>query len=112
MKTTLLSLLFTVMGIFFTQAQQLTPPIQNYTSLEYSAASQNWDLAIDSTGIIYAANNDGLLIYDGQQWELNKLRSGSIIRSVLVHEDKIFTALTKNLGIGKEAIRELWNTPL
>lgn len=98
MKTIILGAFLTVVGILVSQAQQLTPPIKNYTSLEYSAASQNWDLAIDSTGIIYAANNDGLLVYDGQQWELNKLRSGSIIRSVIAHSGKIFTGSYKEFG--------------
>lgn len=98
-KKIILSTFLAVIGICRSSlAQQLTPPIHNYTSLQYSAASQNWDVAIDSIGIIYAANNDGLLIYDGQQWELNKLRSGSIIRSVLPHKGRIYTGSYKEFG--------------
>lgn len=99
MKTIILSTFFAVIGISESAlGQQLRPPIENYTSLQYSAASQNWGMAMDTTGIIYAANNDGLLIYDGQQWELNKLRSGSIIRSVLPHKGRIYTGSYKEFG--------------
>ena len=63
-------------------AQELLPPIQNYKPALYNAASQNWDIAVDDRGVIFAANNQGLLEFDGLSWELHKLESGSIIRSV------------------------------
>ena len=82
----------------FTTAQQLSPPIHNYSSFNYKAASQNWDIALDEKGIIYAANNQGLLCFDGQRWELFPLASGSVIRSVLPHEGKVFTGSYREFG--------------
>lgn len=79
-------------------SQELTPPIQNFTSAQYGAASQNWDLIIDSQGIIYAANNEGLLSFDGQKWELHTLPLGSIIRSVYAYEGRIYTGSYQEFG--------------
>ena len=31
-------------------SQQLTPPIHNYSSTAYEAASQNWDIDVDEEG--------------------------------------------------------------
>ncbi len=83
-------------------SQQLTPPIHNYSSTTYNAASQNWDIDVNEEGIIYVANNQGLLSYDGQSWELLPLPNGSIIRSVFVYEDKIFTGSYKEFGYWKK----------
>ena len=82
----------------FAFSQELTPPIQNFSSAHYNAASQNWDLTIDSKGIIYAANNEGLLTYDGQKWELHTLPLGSIIRSVYAYKGKIYTGSYQEFG--------------
>ncbi|WP_372917807.1 LuxR C-terminal-related transcriptional regulator [Salegentibacter sp.] len=79
-------------------SQQLTPPIQNYSSRDYEAASQNWDIDIDEQGIIYVANNQGLLSYDGQRWKLHSLKTGSIIRSVYTRQDRIYTGSYKEFG--------------
>ena len=83
-------------------SQQLTPPIHNYSSTSYNAASQNWDIDVNEEGVIYVANNQGLLSYDGQSWELLPLPNGSIIRSVFVYEDKIFTGSYKEFGYWKK----------
>jgi len=101
---------FQCFGLF---SQQLTPPIQNYSSTVYNAASQNWDIDVDENGVIYSANNQGLLSYDGQSWELFPLPNGSIIRSVFVYEDKIFTGSYKEFGYWKrDKTGELFYTSL
>lgn len=83
-------------------AQQLNPPIQNYSSIDYDAASQNWDVSINDAGIIYVANNRGLLVYNGQTWKLYSLNSGAIIRSVYTYKDKIFTGSYREFGYWKQ----------
>ncbi|MDT0643086.1 histidine kinase [Zunongwangia sp. F363] len=79
-------------------AQGLNPPIQNFSAVDYDAASQNWDIAIDKDGIIYSANNQGLLSYDGQRWELFPLETGATIRSVYPYKGKIFTGSYREFG--------------
>ncbi|WP_300437464.1 LuxR C-terminal-related transcriptional regulator [Christiangramia sp.] len=81
-----------------TYSQELVPPIQNYSPAEYSAASQNWDIALDERGVVYIANNQGLLVYDGLSWELFPLESQSIIRSVYPHKGRVYTGSYKEFG--------------
>lgn len=79
-------------------SQQLIPPIQNYSTVDYDAASQNWDVGINEEGIIYFANNQGLLSYDGQRWDLYPLQTGSIIRSVYPYKDRVYTGSYREFG--------------
>ncbi len=90
-----------VFGLLSGTSQELSPPIHNYSSLVYKAASQNWDIALDKQGIVYAANHEGLLTFDGQRWELFPLYSRSIIRSVLPLGDRIYTGAYKEFGYWK-----------
>lgn len=81
-----------------TYSQELVPPIQSYSPADYSAASQNWDIALDDRGVIYTANNQGLLVFDGLSWELFPLDSQSIIRSVYPYKDRIYTGSYQEFG--------------
>ena len=81
-----------------TYSQELVPPIQNYSPSEYLAASQNWDIALDKRGVVYVANNQGLLVFDGISWELFALDSQSIIRSVYPYKNRIYTGSYKEFG--------------
>ena len=38
---------------------------QRYTAKQYEASPQNWGVAQDRRGIMYFANTDGLLEFDG-----------------------------------------------
>ena len=75
------------------------PYLKNYTKQEYQAASQNWSVAQDAHGVMYFANNIGLLEFDGITWTLYPAPNGSIIRAVAVDgENRIFTAGYRELG--------------
>lgn len=114
MKKLSFNLLIIIIFFFFPiTAQELSPPIQNFSSLRYKAASQNWDISLDDKGIIYAANNQGLLSFDGQRWELFPLESGSIIRSVYPHDGRIYTGAYREFGYWeKDAKGEMCYTSL
>lgn len=76
------------------------PEIKNYSKSEYNAATQNWDIAQDSKGFMYFANNDGVLRFDGSQW--NSIDPGIPlpVRSVFIDsKDRIFVGLIDNFGI-------------
>ncbi|MHA6279621.1 helix-turn-helix and ligand-binding sensor domain-containing protein [Salinimicrobium sp. CAU 1759] len=87
-----------ILPIFSATAQKLSPPIQNFSSIQYKGGSQNWDIDLNEEGIIYAANTQGLLSFDGQRWELFPLESGSIIRSVYPHGDRIYIGSYREFG--------------
>lgn len=58
----------------------------NYTKEKYAAGAQNWDIKQDEDGILYFANNEGLLIYDGSFWKLYPLPNKTIVRSLEIGE--------------------------
>lgn len=60
------------------------PDVINYPKKVYGAGLQTWDICQDSRGIIYMANNEGLLSFDGQYWNLNPLPNRTIVRSVAI----------------------------
>lgn len=91
-------LVFTFFFVLFGNAQKVLPPITNYKIFDYKAASQNWGITVGSDGAVYIANNRGLLYYNGEEWVLNKLPNGTIIRSVQAVGDKIYTGSYEEFG--------------
>lgn len=45
------------------------PEVINYAKQTYNAGTQNWKICQDSRGILYFANNEGLLSFDGSFWK-------------------------------------------
>ncbi len=65
-----------------------TPPIRNFSKKNYRAGTQTWDMAQDERGVMYFANNQGLLEFDGNNWRLFPLANNTIVRSVCIGKDK------------------------
>ncbi len=63
------------------------PDVINYTKQSYNAGLQNWDFQQDKNGVIYIANNEGLLTFDGRYWNLYPLPNKTNVRSVQVGTD-------------------------
>ncbi|MEL7146581.1 MAG: triple tyrosine motif-containing protein, partial [Bacteroidota bacterium] len=78
-------------------AQEL-PPIQNYASIDYKAQNQNWAISQGENRLIYLANNSGLLEFDGARWSLYPSPNETIMRSVSVIDDKIYTGCYMEFG--------------
>ncbi len=78
--------------------QNLLPPIYNYSLSEYKGASKNWDVSVNENGELFAANNQGLLHFNGEQWTLNKLPNNTIIRSVECIGDRVYTGSYEEFG--------------
>jgi ligand-binding sensor domain-containing protein len=81
----LLYILISPVFSFAQLSQQLgLPKILHYDRSDYNAYNQNWDIAQDEQGILYFANSKGLLTYNGNQWQINELPLGQVVRSVAV----------------------------
>jgi DNA-binding CsgD family transcriptional regulator len=83
--TRFLLLFSTILVSISGQAQSLLsgfPFVRNFHPVEYQAGIQNWDISQDKRGLLYIANNFGLLEYDGNRWELSRVRNGTKVRSV------------------------------
>lgn len=89
-----------LLAVFITQFinAQYSHFIHNYTMYDYKASNQNWDIAKSKDGRLYAANNDGLLEFDGLNWNIWKMPNKTIIRSLLVYQDKIFVGSYEEFG--------------
>jgi DNA-binding CsgD family transcriptional regulator len=73
--------------------------IQNYDKKTYKAGLQNWDFKQAKNGILYVANNEGLLSFDGKYWNINSLPNKTIVRSLEIGTDnKIYVGGQDELG--------------
>lgn len=81
----LLVFLFIQVSIF---AQDIGLPFSKYySSQEYQVGIQNYAITQSTKGLIYIANNYGLLEYDGTTWRRYALPSGTKLRHVQLDED-------------------------
>lgn len=74
--------LLAVHGLLYAQSGA-----QYFGRAEYKAGAQNWGIQQDASGIMYIANNEGLLTYDGASWQLYPLPNHTILRSIALHPD-------------------------
>ncbi|MDZ4749454.1 MAG: triple tyrosine motif-containing protein [Saprospiraceae bacterium] len=75
------------------------PPMWNFSNKTYKAGTQNWDADQDSRGVMFWANNEGLLRYDGTNWVCLPVANHTIVRSVAIDSsDKIYVGAQGELG--------------
>lgn len=86
-----------MLAVFTAMSQEL-PPIDLYTSKEYGGENQNWSISQAGNKYIYVANNKGLLEFNGAKWQLYPSENESILRSVNVVGDKIYTGCYMDFG--------------
>lgn len=98
MKTKLLFILFLL--VTYSYSQEL-PPISKYDSNTYGAGNQNWMISQDKNNFIFFANNEGLLEFNGSSWTLYPSPNETIIRSVKVIDNKIYTGCYMEFGYWK-----------
>jgi len=58
------------------------PDIVNYSKQFYKAGAQNRQIRQDKKGILYFANSEGVLTFDGINWKTYPLPNKSIVRSL------------------------------
>jgi DNA-binding CsgD family transcriptional regulator len=69
-----------------------------YPSTAYGAGNQNWMISQGQNHFVYFANNDGLLEFNGSNWRLYLSPNETIVRSVKVIDDKIYTGCYMEFG--------------
>ncbi|MBL7110635.1 MAG: SpoIIE family protein phosphatase [Bacteroidales bacterium] len=62
--------------------QQGLLPVHYFSQKEYDALAQNWDVTQDKRGIMYFANNNTVLEYDGVNWRKIPVTDGANVRSI------------------------------
>ncbi|MEM6893619.1 MAG: triple tyrosine motif-containing protein [Bacteroidota bacterium] len=91
--------LFIVVFLFATGlAGQELPPVLNYAPQQYHGENQNWSISQANSKIIYVANNKSLLEFNGAEWKRYPSPNETVIRSVNVIGDKIYTGAYMEFG--------------
>jgi ligand-binding sensor domain-containing protein/DNA-binding CsgD family transcriptional regulator len=81
------------------KAQIGIPEVQNFSSAVYKGGTQNWAISQDQLGVMYFANNEGLLSYNGRYWKIYPLPNKTVVRSVKIAQDgKIYIGGQDELG--------------
>ncbi|WP_394464670.1 triple tyrosine motif-containing protein [Mariniflexile sp. HNIBRBA6329] len=74
------------------------PPIQTFMPNEYGAENQNWSISQSKEKHIYVANNKGLLVFNGAKWVLYNSPNQTIVRSVNVIDELVYTGCYREFG--------------
>ena len=72
--------------------------ITNYEKKKYNAGTQNWQIQQDKQGRMYFANNEGVLSFDGNYWELYPLPNKTIVWSVEMANNQLFVGGQDEMG--------------
>ncbi len=70
--------------VSFAQNTLGLPQIINFSKNDFHGGSQTWDIGQDKMGVMYFANNEGLVTYDGAYWKVYPLPHKTIMRSLAV----------------------------
>ena len=104
------ALFIRVLGCLFLLILAITHPAfaQSYSKVNQfkpesdKTGNQNWGISIDDEGVVYLANNAGLLVEDGIKSTLYQLPSKTIIRSVTAVGDRIYIGSYEDFGYWKK----------
>jgi len=78
------------------------PLIKNFPKEIYQAGTQNWGICQDQKGVLYFANNDGLMVFNGNTWRTYPISNHTICRSVAIDaEGDIYVGAQGELGFFK-----------
>src|SRR6056297_808708 len=73
--------------------------IHNIEAEEYGEHSQNWDIIQDDRGMIYIANGNGVIEYDGENFKLIELPKSGTIRSLVIGENnRVYVGGVEEIG--------------
>ncbi|MDP4207361.1 MAG: sigma-70 region 4 domain-containing protein [Bacteroidota bacterium] len=103
-KPIILFVLLVVTSGIWAGPLQTVPRVTNFSKNDYHASNQNWNIAQDRNGILYFANNEGLLQYDGSTWQVHRLPNRMGLRSVTIGENnRIYTGSYEEFGYWESA---------
>lgn len=91
------------------QCQMIGVPfVDAYPKEQYGYGTQNWDIDQGATGLLYFANNEGLLEFDGADWRLFPLPNRTILRSILIRDGLIYAGGQNEFGVYRPDAHRKW----
>ena len=92
-------ILLVFLSFFVTFIYANNPLIRNLNKKNYKGGSKNWAIKEDERGFLYVANDFGLLVFDGIDWELYSLPNKQTIKSIYVkNHNLIYTGSFEDFG--------------
>jgi len=90
------------LGISFSQSKAQTnigtPIIHSFPKETFQGGLQSWDIEQGKDGKMYFANNQGLLVFDGVNWKIWSVPNNTIVRSLLLDNNKIYVGSQGDFG--------------
>jgi DNA-binding CsgD family transcriptional regulator/ligand-binding sensor domain-containing protein len=75
------------------------PFINNFPRSQYKGGTQNWDITQTPNGLLYFANNEGVLEFDGNNWRVIPMPNNSVVRSLAVDSlGQVFVGASNEFG--------------
>ncbi|MFQ5568679.1 MAG: ATP-binding protein [Rhodothermales bacterium] len=62
---------------------------EHFSRQDYKQHHQNWAVIQDHRGMIYAANYDGILVYDGASWDMIETVTNTVVRSLAMDSNGV-----------------------
>lgn len=87
-----------LVSIYTVRSQELLPFVENFTKSNYYGDNQIWSVAQGNDNAFYYANNHYFLRYNGIKWERYTLPNKTILRSIFVDGNKIYTGSYNEFG--------------
>jgi ligand-binding sensor domain-containing protein/DNA-binding CsgD family transcriptional regulator len=99
-KERLILIIVIIFSAYIGKSQSIGYPFYKYfSSQDYHGGIQNWKITQSQAGLLYVANNFGLLEFDGTNWNKYSLESGTKCRDVFVDSNgKIYIAAQGDFG--------------
>ncbi|RMG71469.1 MAG: hypothetical protein D6722_06780, partial [Bacteroidetes bacterium] len=67
------------------------PMLRNFRYADFQSATAQWALAQSEQGLIYSANGEGVLEFDGLRWrQLPWQQQGGFVRAMGLDQDRIY----------------------
>lgn len=98
MRNLLIAFVLIFSSAIVAQVRMGIPDIQYFDRHQYGGGTQNWKIAQAPNGLIYFANNEGVLEYDGSGWRKYQPAGSRNYRSVLCEGNKLYVGGFNSLG--------------
>lgn len=101
MRFKFFQILFLCLFSLFVNGQELLPFVENFTKSDYNGDNQVWNVSQGNDNAMYFANNRYFLRYNGVKWEKYTLPDKTIIRSIFIDGDKVYSGSYGEFGYWK-----------
>ncbi len=75
--------------IFALTTSAQIPTLRNFSPIEYNGGTQNWEISEIRDNLMAFANNHGLIVFDGENWQIHRVANYTSVRSVAFDAKKL-----------------------